>query len=82
VSRQRVREGLHGAARLCLGLAVLANVLAFIGQVAATGNIWLALGRVLAWFNPGNTQTFVTEVLLFSPAVFAYLLAEYLERTG
>lgn len=81
MTRHRVRDRLYELSRVWLGLALVANVLAFIGQVSATGNIWLALGRVLAWFNPGNTQAFVTEVLIFSPAVFTYLLAEYLERT-
>lgn len=80
MSRQQIRDRLYGVSRVCLGLAILVNLLALIGQVAATGNIWLALGRMLAWFNPGNTRAFVTEVLLFSPAVFAYLLAEYLEK--
>jgi hypothetical protein len=82
VSRQQLCDRLYRVSRACLGLAVLANLLALIGQVSATGSIWLALGRVFAWFNPGNTQAFVAEVVLFSPAVFAYLLAEYLERTG
>ncbi len=81
MNRAKLGDRLRGLSRLCLGLALLANVLAFIGQVSLRGNIWQALLAVAAWFNPGNTQAFVTEVLLFSPAVFAYLLAERLART-
>jgi hypothetical protein len=80
MSRDRLVTMLYSGSRVLLGSAVLVNLLAFIGQVAATGNIWSGLLGVLAWFNPGNTQAFVGEVLLFSPAVFAYLLAEYLEK--
>ena len=64
--------------RVWLGLAILVNVIALIGKLQASDSIWSGLHGALAWFNPGNTSNFVTEVLLFSPAVGAYWLAERL----
>jgi hypothetical protein len=69
---------LKGFSRVWLGLAILVNVIALIGKVAAADSFWSGLLGALAWVNPGNTSNFVTEVLLFSPAVGAYLLAERL----
>jgi hypothetical protein len=69
---------LLGFSRVSFGLAVLVNVIALIGKVAASDSFWSGILSALAWFNPGNTSNFVTEVLLFSPAVGAYLLAERL----
>jgi hypothetical protein len=71
---------LYAAAKVMLASAIIVNVLALIGKVAAAGNILTALQQFAAWFNPRNTETFVMEVALFSPAVFLYLLAEHLER--
>jgi hypothetical protein len=82
MSPERLVHTLYAASRILLGSAVLVNLLAFIGKIAETGNIGSGLLAVLSWFNPGNTEAFVGEVVLFSPAVFAYLLAEYLERRG
>ena len=64
--------------RIWLAVALAVNLIALVGKVGATGSVWLGLLGVLAWFNPGNTQNFVGEVLLFAPAVGAYLLAERL----
>ncbi len=66
--------------KIWLGLAILVNVIALIGKVSASGNLWQGLAGTLAWFNPGNTPNFIAEVVLFSPAVGAYLLAERLGR--
>ncbi len=69
---------LYRFSRVWLGLAVLVNILALIGKISASANLREALAGAMAWFNPGNTLNFVTEVVLFSPAVGAYLLAERL----
>jgi hypothetical protein len=71
---------LYAASKILLTSAIIVNVLGFIGKVAATGSIWTGLQQFLGWFNPGNAEAFVTEVALFSPSVFAYLLAERLEN--
>jgi len=71
---------LHAAAKAMLASAIIVNVLALIGKVAALGNLLTALQHFAGWFNPRNTETFVMEVVLFSPAVFLYLLAEHLEK--
>ncbi len=71
---------LYAASKVLLASAIIVNVLGLIGKVATTGNLLTGLQLFLAWFNPGNTATFVTEVALFSPSVFAYLLAEHLEN--
>lgn len=73
-------DRLFRLSRVAFGLAVLANFLALLGQIASTGNILGGLRGALAWFNPGNTETFIGEVLLFSPAVFTYLAAEWLAK--
>jgi hypothetical protein len=73
---------LYATSKVMLAVALGINLLAFIGKVAVTGSLLGGLLAVLAWFNPGNTVNFVGEVVLFSPAVFAYLLAEYLDRAS
>ncbi len=67
---------LYRFSKVWLGLAILVNILALIGKVSASASLWEALAGAMAWFNPGNTRNFITEVVLFSPAVGAYLLAE------
>lgn len=64
--------------KIWLAVALAVNMIALVGKVGATGSVWLGLLGVLAWFNPGNTENFVGEVLLFAPAVGAYLMAERL----
>ncbi len=76
--RKGVEKFLYRFSRVWLGLAVLVNILALIGKISASATLWEALSGAMAWFNPGNTLNFVTEVVLFSPAVGAYLLAERL----
>lgn len=71
-------QGLVKFSKIWLVLAITVNVIALIGKISNTGSLWLGLIGVLAWFNPGNTQNFMGEVVLFSPAVGAYLLAERL----
>jgi hypothetical protein len=61
--------------RVWLGIAVTVNLIALAGKITQTGSFWTALMGVLAWFNPGNTNNFIAEVVLFFPAVGAYLLA-------
>jgi hypothetical protein len=77
------REGamvkfLVGFSRVWFGLAILVNVIALIGKIGASDSLRSGILGALAWLNPGNTSNFVTEILLFSPAVGAYLLAERL----
>jgi hypothetical protein len=62
--------------KVWLAIAILVNVIALIGKISALGSLWEGLAGVIAWFNPGNTSEFITEVVLFLPAVGAYLLAE------
>lgn len=69
---------LVGFSRVWFGLAILVNMIALIGKVAASDSLWSGLLGAPAWLNPGSTSNFVTEILLFSPAVGAYLLAERL----
>ncbi len=77
--RMTAARWLYTASKILLTSAIIVNVLGLIGKVAAAGNILKGLQLFLAWFNPGNTESFITEVALFSPSVFAYLLAERLE---
>jgi len=75
---RRLPTILYRVSRACLILAIGVNVFAFIGVIAA-GDAWTGLRTLLSWFNPGNTRSFITEVLVFSPSVAAYLLAERLQ---
>lgn len=76
--RRAIVQFLAKFSKTWLGIAIAVNLIALIGKVATTGSVWLGLLGVLAWFNPGNTWNFMAEVVLFSPAVGAYLLAERL----
>ncbi len=67
---------LYRFSRIWLGLAILVNLIALIGKVSVSPSVWEGLAGALAWFNPGNTTNFITEAVLFAPAVGAYLLAE------
>ncbi len=64
--------------RVWVGVAVTANLIALVGKMSQTGSFRTAAAGVLSWFNPGNTHNFIAEVVLFFPAVGAYLLAEHL----
>ncbi len=66
----------YRVSRIWLAIAILVNLIALIGKLSTSASLWEGVTGALAWFNPGNTTNFITEVVLFSPAVGAYLLAE------
>ena len=70
---------LHVFVRVWLGLVIGANVLGIVGAFVGASSPLEAISTVLAWYSPFNLWTWGLNLVLLSPALGAYLLAERLE---
>lgn len=64
----------YGILAICV---LLASVLGILLRAATLSEAWQTLSRI---WNPFNILNFIMVIILFSPAIGAYWLKDYLER--
>ena len=62
--------------RVWLGLVIGANALGITGAFVGASSLSEAISTVRAWYSPFNLWTWGLNLVLASPAIGAYLIAE------
>jgi hypothetical protein len=63
--------------RIWLALAIFVNVISIVGLFVGANSFLEGIDRVADVYSPFNIINFMTEVVLFSPAIGAYFWLEY-----
>ena len=62
--------------RAWIGLAVAVNVVAVAGMVVSADGLWAGWQEVASVYSPFNVWNVAMELVLFSPAIGAYMWRE------